>query len=264
MRKIAKTAIIEDGAILGDGVEIGEFCVIGAGVKIGNGCKLYNNVTILGNTTLGKNNTIFPYAVLGTIPQDLKYKGEEVELIIGDENLIREHCMFNPGTEGGGSKTVLGSHNLFMAYVHMAHDCIVGDHCIFANNATLGGHVEVGDYVNFGGLSAAHQFVKVGDGAMVAAASLLTQDVPPYCMAEGNRAVIRGLNRHRLRLLFSHDEVDEIARIYKRLFAKTDTITNLARNEIANHPDNPHVQKICNFILSSNRGIPLKKASYES
>lgn len=264
MKKIAKTAVIEDGAVLGENIEIGEFCVIGGNVKIGDGCKIYNNVTILGNTTLGKNNTIFPYAVLGTIPQDLKYKGEYVELIIGDDNLIREHCMFNPGTEGGGGKTILGNHNLFMAYVHMAHDCIVGDHCIFANNATLGGHVEIGNYVNFGGLSAAHQFVKVGDGAMLAAGSLLVQDLPPYCIAEGSRAAIRGLNRHRLRLLYSHQEVDEIARIYKRLFSKTDMITNLARKEMAEHPDHPHVHKICSFILNSGRGIPVKKASYES
>lgn len=256
---IAKTAIIADGAVLGKDVEIGDFCVIGDGVKIGDGTKLYNNVTILGNTTIGKNNTIFPYAVLGTIPQDLKYHGEYVELIIGDNNLIREHCMFNPGTEGGGGKTILGNDNLFMAYVHMAHDCIVGNHCIFANNATLGGHVIVGDYVNFGGLSAAHQFVKVGDGAMVAAGSLLTQDAPPYSIVEGSRAIFRGLNRHRMRKLFQREEIDFISSLYKRLMSGKDLITTLAREELQNNPDNPHVQKICNFILDSQRGIPVRQ-----
>ncbi len=260
MKKIAKTAVIQDGAKIAEDVEIGDFCVIGSEVSIGSGSKLYNNVTILGKTTIGKNNTIFPYAVLGTIPQDLKFRGEEVELIIGDYNLIREHCMFNPGTEGGGSKTILGNHNLFMAYVHIAHDCIVGNHCIFANNATLGGHIELGNYLNFGGLSAAHQFVRVSDGAMVAAMSALVQDVPPYCMVQGNHAVIRGLNRHRLRLLFPRQEVDEIASIYRRLFARTDTLTNLAKQELMNFPANAHVQKICNFILESKRGIPIKKA----
>lgn len=258
---IAKTAVIADGAILGKDVEIGNFCVIGNGVKIGDGTKLYNNVTILGNTTIGRNNTIFPYAVLGTIPQDLKYHGEDVELIIGDNNLIREHCMFNPGTEGGGGKTVLGSDNLFMAYVHMAHDCIVGNHCIFANNATLGGHVVVGDYVNFGGLSAAHQFVKVGDGAMVAAGSLLTQDAPPYSIVEGSRAIFRGLNRHRMRKLFQREEIDFISGLYKRLLSGKDLITAIAREELQNNPNNPHVQKICNFILDSQRGIPVRQGA---
>lgn len=259
--KIAKTAIIAEGASIAEGVEIGEFCIIGEGVKIAQGSKLYNNVTILGNTTIGKNTTIFPYAVLGTIPQDLKYNGEPVELIIGDNNTIREHCMFNPGTAGGESKTIIGNDNLFMAFSHVAHDCIVGNHCIFANNATLGGHVEVGDYVNFGGLSAAHQFVKVGDGVMVAAGSIIAQDAPPYTMVEGPRAVIRGLNRHRMRKLFSREEVDFISRLYKRLFSGKDLITALAKAELEADASNPHIRKICQFVLDSTRGIPLKRGA---
>ena len=264
MSQIAETARIHKKAEIDKDVEIGDFCVIGEGVKIGAGTKIYNNVTLLGNTTIGKHNTIFPYAVIGTIPQDLKYAGEYVELIIGDHNLIREHCMFNPGTQGGGGKTILGNHNLFMAFVHMAHDCIVGDHCIFANNATLGGHVEIGNYVNFGGLSAAHQFVKVGDGAMIAAGSMLVQDAPPYCMLEGSRAVIRGLNRHRMRKLFSHEEIDFISSLYKRLFSKTDTITNLAKKELEENPTNPHIKQICEFILNSQRGIPINKKAVKN
>ncbi len=264
MSKIAKTAIIAEGASIDQDVEIGEFCVIGAEVKIGKGTKLYNNVTLLGKTTLGEYNTIFPYAVLGTIPQDLKYAGEEVELLIGDHNTIREHCMFNPGTLGGGSKTILGSHNLFMAFVHMAHDCIVGDHCIFANNATLGGHVEVGNHVNFGGFAAAHQFVKVGNGAMIAAGSILAQDAPPYTMLEGPRAVIRGLNRHRMRKLFERCEIDAIHALYRRLFSGKDLIRTLAQQELQADSLHPHLQEICHFILNSQRGIPIRKGAMDA
>ncbi len=255
---IAKTAIIHDGAQIAKDVEIGDFCVIGEGVKIDKGCKLYNGVTILGDTTIGKNNTIFPYAVLGTIPQDLKYAGEKVELIIGDNNLIREHCMFNPGTEGGIRKTIIGNNNLFMAFVHIAHDCVIGSHCILANNATLGGHIVLGDYVNIGGMTPIHQFVKIGDGAMVAGASALSQDIPPFCLAEGNRATIRGLNKHRMRKLFSSEEIDKISHFYKDLFAAV-SMRAFAQEVLDSKPDTESIVKICHFILESERGIPLRK-----
>lgn len=258
-KMIASTAIIKEGAKIAENVEIGDFCVIGENVQIGEGSKIYNNVTILGDTKIGKNNTIFPYAVLGTIPQDLKYEGEKVELIVGDNNIIREHCMINPGTKGGINKTIIGSETLLMAYVHIAHDCIVGNHCILANNATLGGHVEIGDYVNIGGMTPIHQFVHIGDGVMVAGGSVLTQDIPPFCMAEGNRAVIRGLNRHRMRKLFSHEDIDFISRLYKKLFSSSAPIREIARNEINENPQNEYVLKICNFILQSQRGIPIRK-----
>lgn len=143
LKKIAPTAIIEEGAKIADNVEIGHFCVIGADVEIGEGTKVHNHVTLAGKTTIGKNNTIFPGAVLGTQPQDLKYAGEQTELIIGDGNLIREFAMFNPGTAGDLGKTIIGNHNLFMAYTHIAHDCVIGDRCILANGATLGGHIHV-------------------------------------------------------------------------------------------------------------------------
>ncbi|MDO7252506.1 acyl-ACP--UDP-N-acetylglucosamine O-acyltransferase [Helicobacter cappadocius] len=258
-KMIAATAIIKEGAKIGENVEIGDFCVIGENVEIGDGSKLYNNVTIIGNTKLGQNNTIFPYAVLGTIPQDLKYDGEEVELIIGDKNLIREHCMINPGTKGGLSKTIIGNENLLMAFVHVAHDCIIKNHCILANNATLGGHVEMGDYVNIGGMTPVHQFVHIGDGAMIAGGSALTQDIPPFCMAEGNRAVIRGLNKHRMRKLFSREDIDFISKLYKRIFSGSAPMRELVQKELDENPQNQYVSKICNFILQSQRGIPIKK-----
>lgn len=258
MTKIAPTAIIEKGAQIAEDVEIGHFCVIGAEVRIDSGTRLYNNVTLLGRTTLGKNNTIFPGAVLGTQPQDLKYRGEKTELIIGNNNLIREYAMLNPGTDGDKGKTIIGDHNLLMAYVHIAHDCVVGSHCILSNNATLAGHIHLGNYVTIGGLTGIHQFVKVGDGAMIAGASALGQDVPPFCVAEGNRAVLKGLNRYRLKLMFSTEEIDRISTLYKKLFSGKRIVREVAEEELHNnHPFNPNIAYMCQFILESTRGIPI-------
>ncbi|WDL74590.1 acyl-ACP--UDP-N-acetylglucosamine O-acyltransferase [Helicobacter winghamensis] len=261
--KIAKTAIIEEGAVIGENVEIGHYSVIGKDVKIGDNCKLYNCVTILGNTTLGKGNEVFPNAVLGTQPQDLKYNGEPNSLIFGDYNKIREFTMINPGTEGGGSKTIIGNKNLLMAYVHIAHDCIIGDSCILANGATLGGHIVLGNYINIGGLTPIHQFVKVGDYAMIAGASALSQDIPPFCMAEGNRAVVRGLNLHRLRKNFEHHQVDKIHNAYKRLFLGNAPIKEIAKEILEEDPQDENVVKMCQFIMDSTRGIPFVRKNYE-
>ncbi len=257
--KIAKSAIISKKAEIGKNVEIGEFCVIGDGVCIGANTKLYNNVTLLGKTIIGANNVIFPYVVLGTQPQDLKYKGEKTSLIIGDNNIIREHCMFNPGTAGGIQKTIIGNNNLFMAFVHIAHDCVIGNHCILANNATLGGHIEIADYVNIGGMTPVHQFVKIGEGAMIAGASALSQDVPPFCMAEGNRAVIRGLNKHRMRKMLSSQDIDAVSSIYRKFFNATVPIRQIAQEILDSKPEFEVIKKICEFILKSERGIPIRK-----
>lgn len=259
--KIAKTAIIQEGAIIGKNVEIGDFCVIGKNVEIDEGCIIYNNATIAGFTKLGRNNKVFTGAAVGVPPQDLKFAGEKSELIIGDDNLIREFTTLNPGTQGGGGKTIVGNGNLLMAYAHIAHDCKIGNYCILANNATLGGHVELGNYVNIGGLSPVHQFCKVGDGAMLAGGSVLTQDGPPYCMLEGNRAIIRGLNQHRLRKLFALDEVNEISRLYKRLFSRKAPLKEIAQEELERSQDKPVLVQICQFILESTRGIPIKRKS---
>ncbi|RDU65389.1 acyl-[acyl-carrier-protein]--UDP-N-acetylglucosamine O-acyltransferase [Helicobacter didelphidarum] len=261
--KIAKTAIIEGNVEIGANVIIGDYSVIKGNITIGDGTFLYNNVTIMGHTKIGKDNKIFPNAVLGTPPQDLKYNGEDTILKIGDKNLIRESCMFNPGTEGGGGITEIGNNNLFMAYVHIAHDCLVGDNNILANNATLGGHIHIENFVNIGGMTPIHQFVKIGEGAMVAGASALSQDIPPYCMAEGNRAKIIGLNRFRMRKIMERDEIDRINTLYRRLFSGTQNLKDLATMELEvakNSPDiNKSVIKICEFILQSERGIPYKR-----
>jgi len=260
---IAPTAIIEDGAVIGEYVEIGHYCVIGKDVRIGDNTKIYNQVTIVGNTTLGKNNEIFPNAVLGTKPQDLKYHNEPNALIFGDNNKIREFTMINPGTEGGGSKTIIGNNNLLMAYVHIAHDCIVGDSCILANGVTLGGHIIMGSHINIGGLTPIHQFCKIGDYAMVAGASALSQDIPPFCLAEGNRAVIRGLNLHRLRKNFEHHQVDKIYNVYKRLFFGNKPIKEIAQEILEENYKDENIFKMCEFIIQSTRGIPFIRRNDE-
>ncbi|WP_295701109.1 acyl-ACP--UDP-N-acetylglucosamine O-acyltransferase [uncultured Helicobacter sp.] len=257
---IGKTSIIKDGAQIGQNVQIGEFCIIDENVKIGDDCIIGNYVHISGYTTLGRGNKVFNNAAVGVPPQDLKYAGEKTELIIGDENLIREFTTLNPGTAGGRGKTIIGDRNLFMAYTHVAHDCIVGSDCVLANNATLGGHVELGDYVNIGGLTPLHQFVKVGSGCMIGGGSVLVQDLPPYCLAEGNRAYIRGLNKHRMRKLFSREEIDEISHIYKFLFSRNAPIRELAQAQLESNPSHT-IRYICEFILSSTRGIPFRGAN---
>ena len=258
MNKISPLAIIEDGAIIGENVEIGPYCLISAQATIGDGTKIDQNTSIYGKTTIGKNNHIFSHSVIGSAPQDLKFAGEDVELIIGDNNKIREFTLFNPGTKGGGGKTIIGSHNLFMGYVHIGHDVIIGNHCILANAATLAGHVEMGDYAVIGGMTPIHQFVHIGDYAMVAGASALAQDVPPFCMAEGNRATLRGLNLTGLRRNLNRSEIDEIKSAYRELFETGKPLKDTAA-ELVENTNNHHVHDLCNFILKTKRGIPYER-----
>ncbi len=259
MSNIHKTAIIEDGAKVASNVTIGAFTIIGSQVSIDEGTSIGSHCIIEGKTTIGKNNTIFSHAALGTIPQDLKFDGEDVELIIGDNNTIREFTLFNPGTIGGGSKTVIGNNNLFMGYTHVAHDCIIGSHCIFANVATLAGHVECDDYVVVGGLTPIHQFCKIGTQAMIAGGSVVTQDIPPYCLAEGNRANVRGLNLTGLRRRFDNrDDINEVKKAYKQLFESGLPLQDSAKQIIEN-TNNEHVLSLANFVLNTKRGIPFNR-----
>ncbi len=256
---IHQAAIIEDGAIIAEDVSIGAFTIIGKNVSIAQGTTIASHCVIEGKTTIGKNNQIFPHASIGTIPQDLKFDGEDVELIIGDNNIIREYTLFNPGTIGGGSKTIIGNKNLFMGYSHVAHDCIIGDNCIFANVATLAGHVEIGDYVVVGGLTPIHQFCKLGSFSMVAGGSVLTQDLPPFCMAEGNRAVLRGLNLTGLRRhLKNRKDVDAIKKAYKEIFESGNAIADTAK-QLKFKTDNPYVVELASFVLDTKRGIPFNR-----
>ena len=259
MNNIHKTAIIEDGALLGDNITIGAFTIIGKDVRIDSGTTIASHTVIEGKTTIGKNNNIFSHASIGTIPQDLKFDGEDVELIIGNNNTIREYTLFNPGTIGGGSKTIIGNNNLFMGYTHVAHDCIIGNNCIFANVATLAGHVECGDFVVVGGLSPIHQFCKLGSYAMIAGGSVITQDIPPFCLAEGNRAVIRGLNLTGLRRTFDNrNDIDAVKKAYKALFESGNPLLEVAK-ELNESSDNKHVKELASFVVNTKRGIPFNR-----
>lgn len=258
MSLISPHAIIEDGAQIAENVEIGAFCFISGKSKIGKGTKIAQGACIYGNTTIGEENEIFSHAVLGSIPQDLKYAGEEVELIIGDRNKIREFTLFNPGTAGGGGKTVVGNDNLFMGYVHLGHDVIIGNHCILANAATLAGHVEMGNYAVIGGMTPIHQFVKIGDYAMIAGASALSQDVPPYCLAEGNRAVLRGLNLNGLRRHVERSDIDALRAAYRELFESGKPLQEQA-NALLESATSDYVKNLCNFIINTKRGIPYER-----
>jgi len=258
MSLISPHAIIEEGALIGEDVEIGAFCFISGKSKIGKGTKIAQGTCIYGNTTIGEYNDIFSHAVLGSVPQDLKYAGEEVELIIGDRNKIREFTLFNPGTAGGGGKTVVGNDNLFMGYVHLGHDVIIGDHCILANAATLAGHVEMGNYAVIGGMTPIHQFVKIGDYAMIAGASALSQDVPPYCLAEGNRAVLRGLNLNGLRRHVERSDIDALRIAYRELFESGKPLQEPAI-ALLESATSEFVKNLCNFIVNTKRGIPYER-----
>jgi len=252
---IHETAIIEEGAIIDKNVEIGAYAYVGSKVIIQSGTKIMHHATIEGKTTIGENNVIFPYAAIGTAPQDLKYGGEDTELIIGNNNKFREFTLINTGTIQDNGKTIIGDNNLFMGYVHVAHDCIIGNSCIFANAATMAGHVIVEDGAVVGGMTPIHQFVKIGSLAMVAGASAVSQDVPPFCMVEGNRAKLRGLNLTGLRRGFENrTDIDKVKKAYKILFESGTPLKETAQNLLETE-NNVFVKKLCEFILNSKRGI---------
>jgi len=253
---IHPTAIIENGAVIGENVTIGPFVTISAEATIGDDTVIDAHAVIAGHTTLGVGNHIFSHAVVGSIPQDLKYAGEKVQLIIGNYNKIREFTLLNPGTAGGGGVTQIGDHNLLMGYVHLGHDVKLGHHCILANGATLAGHVELGNHVVIGGLTPVHQFVKIGDFAMIAGASALSQDIPPYCLAEGNRATLRGLNLTGLRRHLQRDEINELKTVYKALFESGSPLQETAQALLEKETMTPSVKNLLTFITQSKRGIP--------
>lgn len=255
---IHPTAIVEPGAELDSGVVVGPFCTVGANVKVGRGTKLLSHVVLSGHTTIGEENEIFPFASVGTIPQDLKYKGEPTLLIIGDRNKIRESATLQPGTVQGGGRTVVGHNNLFMAYTHVAHDCIIGNDNIFANSVQLSGHVEVNNGAVVGGISGIHQFCRIGDMAMVAAGSIVVQDVPNFCVVQGDRATLRGMNvigMKRKGLVAS--DLAALKSIYKQLFLSPlptvdETIEACRSKGLLN---NPHAKRMVEFIREARRGV---------
>lgn len=250
---IHPSAIVHANAKIGKGVEVGPFCVIGAHVQLGDGVSLASHVVVEGHTVIGKRTKIFPFASIGHIPQDLKYKGEVSQLVIGEDNIIREHVTMNPGTEGDKMLTHIGNHCLFMVGVHVAHDCVIGDHVIMANNATLGGHVIVGDHAVIGGLAAVHQFVRIGHHAMIGGMSGIESDIIPYGQAVGERATLVGLNLVGLkRGGFERDEIHSLRSAYRLLFSPEGTLAERLQDVEERFDDNNAVKEVVEFIRTNS------------
>lgn len=246
---IHPTAVIDAGAVLGANVKIGPFCVIGANVKLGDNVELKSHVVVDGYTTIGEGTVVYPFASLGHAPQDLKYKGEKTELIIGKNNKIREHVTMNPGTVQDNSKTIVGDNCLFMMSSHVAHDCVVGNNCILANNATLAGHVELGDYVILGGLSAVHQFVRIGSHAIIGGMSGVEYDVIPFGLVKGERAHLAGLNYVGLeRRGFTKDQIKDLMKAFKQLFSAQGTMSERIVKTAEAYNEDQTVMRIIDFM----------------
>lgn len=259
---IHPTAIIAAGAVLGEGTSVGPYSIIGAHVRLGRNNRIGPHVVLDGHTTLGDENTIYQFASVGAPPQDLKYRGEPSELRIGSRNIIRENVTLQPGTSGGGMLTSIGDQNLFMANTHVGHDCRVANRCVVANGAALAGHVTVEDGVIIGGLSGIHQFVRLGSVAMIGAGAMVAQDIPPYCMAQGDRASVQGLNRVGLeRNGGNRDDLGVLREAYRVVFTPVGTEGEgkvfkervaIARTLVG---DNSRGLAFVGFIESSERGI---------
>ncbi len=260
MAAIHATAIIDRGAELDGSVSVGPYAVIGAGVRIGAGTTVGAHCVIDGPTRIGRDNRIFSHAALGAAPQDMKYRDEPTELVIGDRNTIREFCTFNRGTAQDGGVTRVGDDNWVMAYVHLAHDVQVGNHTILANNATLAGHVQVGDWAIIGGLTGVHQFCKVGAHVMTGFQSHVSQDIPPFMTVSGNPLAVHGFNAEGLRRRgFSRERLALVKQMHRLLYRDgltlalaTEAITAL-RGTVAD--GDADVQMLLDFLAASTRGI---------
>ena len=253
---IHATAIVDAQASIADDVEIGAYSVIGAGVEIGAGTVVGPHVVVMGPTRIGRDNRIFQFASVGEAPQDKKYQGEPTWLEIGDRNVIREYVTLNRGTVDGNGKTVIGSDNLFMAYSHVAHDCIVGDHTIFANAASLSGHVEVGDHAILGGFTSVHQFTQIGGRAFCGLGSVVTQDIPPFSTAAGNRARVVGINKEGLkRRGFSPELIRALHKSFRELLKSRMSKQDAFENLQPLCDKYPEVEEFVSFVRNSKRGI---------
>jgi UDP-N-acetylglucosamine acyltransferase len=253
---IHPTAIVAPGAVIDPSAEIGPYVIIGANVKIGAGTAVGPHTVIDGDTTIGARNRIFHHASVGAPPQDLKYAGEPTKLVIGDENQVREFTTLHLGTVQGGGVTSVGSKNLFMAYSHVAHDCHVGNGCVLANAATLAGHVEVGDHCTLGGLSAVHQFTRIGKHAFLAGGTMAVMDVPPYCIAQGDRAELAGPNTVGLkRHGFTDEQQGRIKDAYRLLFRSKMGLNEALSQLQAEMGHHPEIALLLEFITNSKRGI---------
>jgi len=253
MTKIHPTAIVSKTAKLGENVEVGPYSIIGDQVKIGEGTGIKSHVVIEGDTTIGKNNIIYPFVSIGLVPQDLKFRGENSRVEIGDNNAIREHVTIHLGTKDGAMLTKVGSNCLLMVGVHIAHDCIVGNHVILANNATLAGHVEVGDHVVIGGLSAVHQFARIGFGAMIGGMSGVENDVIPHGLVMGERASLAGLNLVGMkRRGIARDDIHALRNFFKKVFAEDDKNFSVRVEQFAKEFSSQVVQDVAAFVKTES------------
>ena len=256
--EIHPTALVSPGAVIGTGSTIGPYSVIGEEVEIGSDCNIHNHVVITGKCRIGEKNTFHSHSVIGGLSQDLKYSNEPTFLEIGDSNNFREFVTINRGTEPD-SKTIVGSYGNFLAYSHIAHDCVVGDHVIFSNNGTLAGHVQMGDYAILGGLTAVHQFCRIGKHAITGGCSKIVQDVPPFMVADGNPAEIRSINSIGLqRRGFSQEQIKSLKDAYKIIFLRnltiSDAVTQL-KEMASRYSESSPIKELIDFVVSSERGI---------
>lgn len=251
---IHPSAVVEPGARLGAGVRIGPFCHVGADATLGDGVELVGHVSVLGATSIGASTKVYPMAVLGAPPQNAKHKGGRTTLVIGANCTIREGVTMHTGTDTSRGETVVGANGNFLAYAHIAHDCIVGDNATFANGATLGGHCEIGDNVNIGGLTAVHQFVRVGDNAFLGGCSAVVGDVIPFAIAVGNRAKLRGLNIIGLkRAGLPRSEIHLLRKCYNTIFDRAHPVGENIEAARAEFSGSPIALKILDFITSRGK-----------
>ena len=257
MNMIEKTSIIHTNSNIGENVSVGHFSVVGPNVKIGKNCIIHSHVVIDGDTTIGSENIIYPFSVIGSKPQHLKYDGEKSKLIIGDNNIIREHVTMHPGTEIGIKKTVVGNNGFFMVGSHVAHDCIVGNNVVFVNNAVIGGHVEISDFVYLGGHSAVHQFCRIGKHAIIGAGTTIDGDVIPFTSVVGSRGTLSGLNLVGLkRRSFSKEQIKTLRNAYRLLFAPEGTFVERLSEVKDLYRDNDLINEILLFLEhDSNRSL---------
>ena len=253
---IHPTAIVAEGAQLGVGVKIGPFCVVGPHVALGDIVQLGSHVSVENRTTIGARTVVYQFSTLGVAPQDLKFRGEATTLHIGEENSIRQYVNMAIGSEAGGGETRIGRRNLFMAYCHVAHDCNVGSNIVFANGATLGGHVQLGNHSVVGGLAALHQFVRVGQRAMIGGGSMVVQDVPPFVMVQGDRARPSGLNVVGLRRAgYGAPALRDLKNMYRLLYSEGLTVDDCIARIEAEITTAPYVTEFVDFLKASQRGV---------
>ncbi|WP_426753167.1 acyl-ACP--UDP-N-acetylglucosamine O-acyltransferase [Myxococcus sp. Y35] len=256
MAQVHPTAVVHPGARLHETVEVGPYSIIGPQVTLGAGTRVAAHVVIEGRTTLGERNRIFQFASVGADPQDLKYAGEDTELVLGDDNQVREFVSLHKGTAGGGGATRIGSGNLFMANCHVAHDCVVGNGCRIGNGSALAGHVTMEDHVIISGLAAVHQFTRLGKHAFISGGAMVTMDIPPYATAQGDRAELVGLNTVGLeRSGFSKEQIERVKEAHRILFRSKLTLQEAMvrlRAELAGHAEVDH---LIQFIQQSKRGL---------